>query len=710
MNISFSPERHRYSFDRHDRVAINGTTWRPHQCTEEGWIMASDLANGICNMFTHAEIGRYMAAGRIHREPGYYLPESARRRLENKDVLISQLSDAHRQRISTKSAYVQAFFDMERDGLIQRTDHSINANIDELTMRAMRILVAKSRGTGKTNAARSVVMPEPPSARTLRRWLKAMETRSESGLIDAVHRRGNRNRFLGADELSLMLTGIRSHLSPDRPTIEVTYERIRRLFRERNAERDEKALPPLTIPSKETVRQAIRKIDPFVLTMSREGRDVARKKFAPIGTGLELTRPLERVEIDENTMDLMSIMALLNMDQIFSPEERESLGLDGNLGRWTITMAICSTTRCIVGLIISQNPGALAAVRTLQMITTDKGQWADAVGALSSWDMHGTPEVIVTDCGSAFKSDAFRFACSDLGIAVERTIAGVPEMRGRIERVFQTVSMGLLPRLSGRTFSDIITKGDADPRQRAVLSLDDVIFALIRWVVDIYHNTPHSGLGGETPVDCWRRLTAEWGIQPPPGMRMRRVVFGTKLKRKISKSGLRVMGIHYHSEAVALAMMSDVARTVEVRWHPDDIGAVEVNLKGQWIEVPAVQDVFHGRSARSWLAAMRELKASRPDRREFAEQTVSAAIKAIEARNSAALMKAGLLAEDWSEARIEHEESRVFIGFKTASDHPQPGSDKLPGRSLNTNSKKERRHKANNGPAAGGSWTLEEGE
>jgi putative transposase len=710
MNISFSPERHRYSFDPYDRITINGTTWRAQQCTEEGWIMASDLSNGICNMFTHAEIGRYMAAGRIHCERGFYLPEGARRRLQNKDILISQLTDAHQKRISMKSAYVQAFFDMERDDLIQRTDISIGANMDELTLRAMRIIVAKSRGAGKTNAARNVTMPEPPSARTLRRWLKAMENRSESGLIDAVHRRGNRNRLLGSDELSLMLTGIRSHLSPDRPTVEVTYERVRRLFRERNAERSEKELPPLIMPSKETVRQAIRKIDPFVLTMAREGRDIARKKFAPIGKGLELTRPLERVEIDENTMDLMSIMALLNMDQIFNAEERERLGLDGSLGRWTITMAICSTTRCIVGLIISQNPGAQAAIRSLQMITTDKGQWADAVGALSSWDMHGTPEVIVTDCGSAFKSDAFRFACSDLGIAVERTIAGMPEMRGRIERVFQTVALGLLPRLSGRTFSDIVTKGDADPRQRAVLSLDDVIFALIRWVVDIYHNTPHSSLGGETPVDCWRRLTSEWGVQPPPGMRTRRVVFGTKLKRKISKAGLRVMGVHYHSEAVALNMMHETSRLVDVRWHPDDIGAIEVNMKGQWIEVPAVHDVFRGKSARSWLAATRELKASRPDRRAFTEETVAAAIKAIEERNSAALLKAGLLAEDWSENRIEYEENRVFIGFKTDSDRAELASDGLPGSSLNAMATLKHEKKSGNPAAGGSSWTFEEGE
>ncbi|WP_255731578.1 hypothetical protein [Phaeobacter sp. B1627] len=126
--------------------------------------------------------------------------------------------------------------------------------------------------------------------------------------------------------------------------------------------------------------------------------------------------------------------------------------------------------------------------------------------------MHGTPELILFDGGSAFKSMRFRMAAEDLGVMWEMAMNGVPENRGTIERAFGSLRSDFAPRLSGHTFSSIMEKGDADPEKRAALTLDDFTFALLRWVIDIYHNTPHHGLGGETPVKAWRRLSKLHGV------------------------------------------------------------------------------------------------------------------------------------------------------------------------------------------------------
>jgi len=246
---------------------------------------------------------------------------------------------------------------------------------------------------------------------------------------------------------------------------------------------------------------------------------------------------------------------------ILSDEEKRSLGLyveghedqDGKKknkkkDRWTLTAAICCATRCIVGMVLSRNPSAEAAVQLLQMIVTDKGAWADAVGSMTPWDMHGTPELIVFDGGSAFKSQRFRFAAEDLGVSWEMAINGVPENRGAIESVFKTFSTDFAPRLSGHTFRGIIEKGDADPTARASLDVEDFTFALIRWVVDIYHNTPHRGLGGERPVQAWRRLSKEYGVTPPPDMEMMRLCFGQERKCRLDKTGITVLGVTYQSE------------------------------------------------------------------------------------------------------------------------------------------------------------------
>ena len=46
-----------------------------------------------------------------------------------------------------------------------------------------------------------------------------------------------------------------------------------------------------------------------------------------------------------------------------------------------------------------------------------------------------------------------------------------------------------------------------DPTARDASTADDLCAPLMRGVVDIYHHTPHAGLGGETPGNCWIRLT-----------------------------------------------------------------------------------------------------------------------------------------------------------------------------------------------------------
>lgn len=274
----------------------------------------------------------------------------------------------------------------------------------------------------------------------------------------------------------------------------------------------------------------------------------------PVGEGLRLTRPLGRVEIDENTINVISLTESWGLRSLLTEEERKILGLDGSKARWFVTVAICATTRCILGMAFSRSAKEKASLQVLQMILRDKGKRADAAGSLGSWDMHGTPILIVTDNGAAFKSELFRTACADLGITTLRAPAGLPQMRARNERFFHSLNTGLLPRLPGRTFGSIREKGDADPEARAALTFDDLAFCLVRWIVDIYHNTSHAGLGGETPLHCLRRLTAEWGVQPPPDMGLHRVIFGERLPRKLSREGVTVMGLRYHSEALARLM------------------------------------------------------------------------------------------------------------------------------------------------------------
>lgn len=659
MTIPTSTTDSRYAFGKYDRILIEGRAYQFVQRTEEGFVLRQDDTSGLCNTFSNEFLARISAAGRLRQEIDYYLPEDARRRLTVPISKIAELEPMQRVRHDRRSAYVAAFCELYAEGRIKKTEASIKTRENELiglaTKLCDRSLAGKSAARGKADD-----VTRAPSAKTILRWVKQDETDGPIGLCDSWGRSGNSTGRLHPEVQSAVTTSLRRYMTCDRPSIKSVHEHLHGLISSLNCEREKSGTDPLPYPSIKVITTAIKKLDCAVVTAARKGSDVARKNFRPVTSGVIVTRPLERVEIDSSPVDLMTFMTSVGLYELLTEEERVEIGLDGSKSRWTLTLALCCATRCIVGLSLSRKATSEAALHVLEMIVSDKGQWADNVGSLSPWDMYGIPETIVTDCGNEYRSSSFRNACADLGCILEHAIAGTPEQRGRGERMFRTVGAGVCTRLSGRTFSDIATKGDADPAKRTALTIEDLNFCLIRWVVDIYHNTKHGGLGGKTPLETWRKLANEWGVRPPPDMDTRRLVFGRSFARKVSKKGIVIFGIHYHSEALAKLFMRDENASVDIRWHPRDIGKVLVQIGGGWHEVPSSTPGFDGVDAQTWLAANRQERARDPGSRKRQLDIVLAAARAISERNESAMKATGLVVEHWDEARMDREEARLF--------------------------------------------------
>ncbi|MBU2991892.1 DDE-type integrase/transposase/recombinase [Octadecabacter sp. B2R22] len=669
----------RLVISKFDRVTIEGVSYRLHQETEVGFVFLRDDETQLACQFTHEDMLRLGNAHRIRVERGYFDPEFAAKRQLHASTAYGGLTAGVKTRMSKREAYAQAAFELRSEGKMKFTDESIKANTEALMGRAVK-LADNLNSQGKDELTKTEDFGEPPAPRTLRRWLAAMNEFGRSGLVDRIDSRGNRSSNLGPEALGLMMKEVRKYLSPEKPSIKLVHEDVMLSFEKRNEERKANGQQSLTIPSRETVRRSIRALDPYQVELARNGEAAARKKFRPVLNGISVTRPLERVEIDEWTVDVMTFLESTGMYALMSDEDKRSLGLflkgdeddeDGggkkkkkNLGRWTLTAAICCATRCIVGMVLSPNPGSEAAVQLLQMITTNKGAWSDAVGALTPWDMHGTPELIVFDGGAAFKSQRFRMAVNDLGVMWEMAMNGVPENRGTIERVFGTFATDFAPRLSGHTFNSIVEKGDADPEARAALNLDDFTFALIRWVTDIYHNTPHGGLNGETPVKAWRRLSQEYGVPSSPDMEMMRLCFGQERQYVLDKEGITILGVRYQSDALQEYRRRKDPHEVDVRWHPKDIGTISVRIGKAWFEIPALDSSLDGVAAQTWLTAVRQTRAANPKVDRLDNVAVREAIKAIAARNEQAKLASSLNLQDWSEERMALAEKNLLAGIE----------------------------------------------
>lgn len=664
LDMQDSPVEGRYAFAPHDEVRIGGISYRPHDRIDSTYIFAPTQKGGVPVSYSHAELTRLVQRGALEHECDAFLPAELRKQAQLKSETISGLTPKQHLRAKRREAVVLAFLHLERLRKVKRTDPAINAVLAEIKQTAGTFLSVPSDGDVRVLDGRDMVTPAKVSAKSVRRWVSAYQRLGLAGLYDQEEARGNRSRRLTTEEIALMMTEVRGYIDAQRPTKEIILVNVKRAFEKANVARAERGLPELQTPSRETVRRAIASLDPFQADVVRYGLDYARNKHMPVGAGLDLTRPLQRVEMDEWKIDLATLIAEAGVLHNLTEDDRARLGLDRAKGRWWLSVAIDCTTRCILAMRLSRAPSSSSAVQTLDMAMSDKGQWSDAVGALSAWNMAGKPEEIVTDCGKPFVSFDTRAAAHDLGVDFTHAPAGLPEMRGRIERLFRTMGSSLLPRLSGRTFSNMIEKGDQDPHARAALDVEDLCEALIRWVVDIYHRQPHEGLGGETPQRCWRRLVEIHGVRPAPSLAQRRLAFGTRMERVAGKAGIVVCGVRYHSDELARWRLHNQDRKVRVRWYHENIGAIAVELGGVWIEVPAVQARFDGVQAIHWLAAARSLRAAHKRDAALDEAIVFPAIDRIVELNGQAMKRMGLLTQDWSEQQLLEAEERLFIGFQ----------------------------------------------
>jgi len=99
----------------------------------------------------------------------------------------------------------------------------------------------------------------------------------------------------------------------------------------------------------------------------------------------------------------------------------------------------------------------------------------------------GRPTRLYVDNGANYRSQHLALVCAKLGIALIHSRPHQPEGRGKQERWFRTVRAQLLTRLT-----------PADTQ-----SLEALNRCLWTWIEGEYHQTPHAGLDGRTPLDQW---------------------------------------------------------------------------------------------------------------------------------------------------------------------------------------------------------------
>lgn len=694
-----------FRMDRHDRITIEGKAYRFGRKVGDNVELAPADGPGLTEQFEITTLGRLSSMGRVKHEVGYYLPEACKQEAVIRDVdfRVSDLPKTARARFLGRYAQVMAVEELIASGVMRNKKEDIEAHREEIAALAPPYLdetatehsmINHALKTGdapsgmrlrKRKGGKSIAAVELYASDSLRKFVTKYRRHGPEALADGFAKSGNRSRVFSGEELALMMDLIKaSYLTTEQKTKKHTVQDVQIGFEKENAARIERGLAALRMPGKAAINSEINKLDYLRVLIARVGQERAIKTLRPVGKGLEVSRPGERVEIDECCIDLLSILHSAQLHSVFGPEFMEAAGLDDETARWWVTLAIDCRTKVILGMKLTRNPSTSAARDCLAMVMSDKGQWADAVGALTPWSQAVVPELLAADNGPAFKSELCTSTCIDLGVSVTRTIAGAPGMRGTVERIFHTAGLDLMPRLRGRTFSNP-KEGEGYPaEERACLDADDVSHALVRWVVDIYHNTPHAGLGGRTPLAQWEEdmESGNYPLRALPDTRSKRLAFGERLTRTLSNTGVVVMGIRYHSHDLAALLAHRGAQKVDLRWNPADLGAVEAFIGGQWREVPAIHERFRGMCLDVWLGSRRALRARSAGRKVWDKNTVFSAIDEIEALAAHKTAAFGLINRAISDKEIRHLEQSLFASFEIGTGETLRADGTEPGREI----------------------------
>ena len=104
----------------------------------------------------------------------------------------------------------------------------------------------------------------------------------------------------------------------------------------------------------------------------------------------------------------------------------------------------------------------------------------------------GLPQRLYVDNGAAYRSRHLALICARLGVVLVHARPYQPAGKGKIERWFRTLRAGWLAHLDAPVLD----------------SLQTLNRSLWAWIEGEYHDTPHRGLEGRTPLEQWALASA----------------------------------------------------------------------------------------------------------------------------------------------------------------------------------------------------------
>lgn len=296
----------------------------------------------------------------------------------------------------------------------------------------------------------------------------------------------------------------------------------------------------LPAPSYSTVRGIVAAIDPGLRTLALHGDAAYRDQFELV-LRRQAARPNEQWQADHTLLD---VQVLDRRGQPLRP--------------W-LTLVLDDYSRAVAGytLLLSDPTAEQTALAVHQAV---RGK------ANTAWPVQGLPDVLYSDHGSDFTSSRLERVCLDTHIRLIHSRVGIPQGRGKIERLFGTITSELLPHLPGH-----IPHGtNGQPISPPTLSMEQLDAAIEQFIVSDYHQRPHSETG-QPPAQRW--LGDGWIPRTPAHPEdLDLLLLTAATGRVVQRDGIRFNSTRYVSPVLA----AYVGETVTIRYDPRDAAELRV--------------------------------------------------------------------------------------------------------------------------------------
>lgn len=439
--------------------------------------------------------------------------------------------------------------------------------------------------------------PEPPEWSTWWRWWRRFSaTKCVSKLVD--RRRHNQRRripeALSIFEEVISEVFLTRQKNPAKAVVDGVKERYARMNKSLEAKDHLKA------PSPATIYRWLNALNYRVVLQAREGKKLSDRELRAAIGSVKVSRILERVEIDHTPVDLLVVCETTRMV----------------LGRPWLTLAIDRRSRMICGFYIGFHaPSASSVLYCLRMAILPKSSVLKGIEGLKNpWTVRGMPASVVADNGMDLHAKSLETFCLEGLIELIYCGAAHPELKGAIERMFRTLSADLFHSLPGTVFSNVIDRADYQSEKQAAIDLKTLTRILIKWIVDVYHCTPHRGLNGKTPLQVWQEDEMAMSFELPAYPRQFDLMVGHSATRTLFHYGVEYDCINYNSALLqTFGDLHEKRQVLELRVYDHDVSYIDVldAKTDEFVRVPAVDQDYCAGLNRETHAMVRQLVRSR---------------------------------------------------------------------------------------------------